>query len=202
MSKPWWAFIEGSAAVSSLRTAVDAAAEVQAAKRARSLRSPAGSLSRSLSAMDLEADGAPLSGCNLHCIFTAWESGGTCIKSQSESVHRRAFAVVMHLLVSGGFSILDLAAGWLVTEQACDSASWHGAVCHVHVCVQLLPSQLLSLTTFSAPGASPAGRRQGSLDRASPLQQRHYYEEADPDRALAMLVRTLQVCQECVFQFI
>ena len=96
----------------------------------------------------------------------------------------------MHLLVSGGFSILELAAGWLVTKQACDSASWHGAVCHVHVCVQLLPSQLLSLTTFSAPGAFPAGRRQGSLDRASPLQQRHYYEEADPDRALAMLART------------
>ena len=51
-------FSTGSTAASSLRTAVDAAAEAQAAKRARSLRSPAGSLSRSLSAMDLEAGGA------------------------------------------------------------------------------------------------------------------------------------------------
>lgn len=45
--------------VSSLRTAVDVAAEIQAAKRARSLASAgSGTLSQSLSAMELDGHGA------------------------------------------------------------------------------------------------------------------------------------------------
>lgn len=45
--------------MSSLRTAVDAAAEIQAAKRARSLAAAgSGALSKSLSAMELDGHGA------------------------------------------------------------------------------------------------------------------------------------------------